>query len=171
MNVYKLIESLQNFVPVFTSFSDSIDSEDACWTPDSETWSIVAITCHLADEEVEDFRLRLQMTLTNPKDAWPPFDPHQAAIDHHYQDQDFREAGQRFVAARRESLEWLKGLDPSVDWSTAYDHPQFGPFTAGMLLASWSAHDWLHLRQMTKRRYEIVNRDADPFSTRYAGDW
>ena len=42
---------------------------------------------------------------------------------------------------------------------------------AGDLLAAWSAHDALHLRQISKRLYQIAQRDAGSYSVQYAGEW
>jgi hypothetical protein len=33
------------------------------------------------------------------------------------------------------------------------------------------AHDYLHLRQIAKRMYQMAGRDAGEYSTRYAGEW
>ena len=43
-------------------------SEDlARWKPNEESWSILEVICHLADEEEFDFPVRLKMILENPK--------------------------------------------------------------------------------------------------------
>jgi hypothetical protein len=36
-------------------------------------------------------------------------------------------------------------------------------------MASWAAHDALHLRQIAKRLYELTARDAGRYSAGYAG--
>ena len=73
-------------------------------------------------------------------------------------------------AARSASLTWLRTV-VDADWAIAHIHPKFGPLRAGDLLSAWAAHDLLHIRQLTKRRFELTARDAEPFSSRYAGDW
>jgi len=45
------------------------------------------------------------------------------------------------------------------------------PLSAGDLLASWLAHDFLHLRQLTGLHWEYVSLLAKPYSTDYAGMW
>ena len=47
----------------------------------------------------------------------------------------------------------------------------WGKLTAGDLLASWAAHDLLHLRQLNELRYAYLIQVAAPYSVRYAGDW
>jgi hypothetical protein len=40
-----------------------------------------------------------------------------------------------------------------------------------MLLASWAAHDALHLRQIARRLHGLAARDAGPYGVAYAGEW
>jgi hypothetical protein len=60
---------------------------------------------------------------------------------------------------------------PTADFTRAYAHPKFGPLHAGMLLASWAAHDTLHARQISRRLHDLAARDAGPYSVSYAGEW
>jgi hypothetical protein len=50
-------------------------------------------------------------------------------------------------------------------------HPKVGATAAGDVMASWAAHDALHLRQIAKRLWELAGRDGAPFRTGYAGEW
>ena len=68
------------------------------------------------------------------------------------------------------SLEWLRGLS-RPDWDAAYTHPKLGVIRAGDLLASWCAHDVLHLRQMARWHWRRLQDAAGPFGTGYAGQW
>ena len=112
----------------------------------------------------------VKLTLTNPDKSWPPIDPEGWAVERHYNDGDLNEAVQRFSLLRTESVTWLRSLE-SPDWSRAHHHPEFGPFRVGDVMAAWAAHDYLHLRQISKRMYQMVARDAGECSIRYAGDW
>ncbi len=127
----------------------------------------------MGDEEVDDFRTRLRNTLEDPSRAWPPIDPEGWARDRNYVEDNLPEAVERFCAERSTSMRWLRTLgDPSrVDWARAHAHPKFGPISAGDLLASWAAHDALHFRQISKRLFELTQRDAAPAGTKYAGEW
>ena len=144
--------------------------DDVTWKPAPEHWSVLEIICHLVDEEVEDFRPRVRLTLESPGTAWPPFDPTKAAIERRYNEQDIDEMLNRFLTERAASLTWLRSLH-EVDWELYYDHPQVGPFTSGRVMAAWAAHDWLHLRQISKRFFEMAERDSKPYDVRYAGQW
>lgn len=140
------------------------------YTPPSGNWSIGFVLCHLADEEVDDFRMRLRLTLEHPGKPWPAIDPPSWAQSRNYQAQDPLSALARFTTERRHSIEWLRSVS-TADWRQAYRHPKFGPIPAGELLASWAAHDLLHIRQITKRMYELTQIAAGEFSIRYAGEW
>lgn len=172
MNANVLIASLARFPETLRALVIGLD--DATLRrrggADGSAWSIVEILCHLADEEHEDFRARLEMTLRDPTADWPKIDPEGAARARRYQEQSPRDALERFIAARAANLKWLASLG-AVNWSQAAQHPRLGALRAGDLLASWAAHDLLHLRQITKRLYEAVGREAGEFTTGYAGEW
>ncbi len=170
MRADRMILALENFGRLLPVLLDHLSQEDACWKPPSQNWSILEIVCHLLDEEVDDFRKRIEMTLQNPGDLWPEINPELWAVDRRYNERDLQEVVGRFVNARQQSVDWLRHLD-HPNWFEVYRHPQLGPLRAGDLLASWVAHDQLHVRQIAKRKYEMINRDADEFSTHYAGDW
>lgn len=165
-----MVSRLEGFASVIETLGRSIGDDDARWKPDERRWSIVEIVAHLADEETEDFRARTEKTLHDPEAPWDPIDPEGAAIERDYRSRSLREEAARFARARRESVEWLRFL-LNPDWSLAHEHPRLGRIRAGDLLASWSAHDALHLRQIARRLFEMSHRDAPGFSTEYAGTW
>ncbi len=170
MNFARLVSSLERFSDVLKAAVAGISEEDARWKPTDGGWSILEVVCHLGDEEELDFRRRLKLTLTDPTQPWPPNDPVAWAVEHRYNEGHLDEALARFLAERKESIGWLRSLD-NPDWTQAYQHPKVGPVPAGDLLASWAAHDYLHLRQIAKRLYEMTIRDASEFDTAYAGEW
>lgn len=170
MEFQKLIDSLDRFSRILPVLVADISDADAKWQPESGGWSILEVVCHLADEETEDFRLRVQSTLADPTKPWPPIDPEATAVERKYNEQNLAEVVGRFVRERNSSLAWLKGV-VNPNWDNAYEHPQFGPIQAGRLMASWAAHDQLHLRQIAKRMFEMNVRDGSGFPTDYAGEW
>lgn len=151
---------------------EGLKLEDLRWKPPSGNWSILEVLCHLADEESEDFRAHLAFILEQRSGEWPRIDPEGWAVERRYNEQNPAAVLQRFVEQRQHSVVWLSSLPPSIDWSLAYEHPRFGPIRAGDLLASWAAHDALHLRQIAKRLHEMAGRDGGAqYRTRYAGEW
>ncbi len=140
------------------------------WKPTPEKWSTVEVLCHLADEEREDFRRRLDLTLHNPDEEWPPIDPEGWVKERKYARRDPQEALDDFRSERERSITWLKGLE-SPDFSIAREHPIAGTLRAGDLLASWVNHDLLHLRQIIGLQHAWIEMTSKPFTSRYAGSW
>lgn len=172
MNPDAIISSLERFGRVLPVLVVGVPDDDARWKPESGAWSILEIVTHLCDEEVEDFRMRVRLTLEEPEKDWPAIDPEGWAVARKYNEGDLRASVERFVAEREKSIAWLKELPGSgADWSRAHTHPKYGPFAAGALLASWAAHDLLHLRQITRRLYQLTQRDAGEHDIGYAGQW
>jgi hypothetical protein len=159
---------------------EGIDNEDARWRPSPEHWSIVEIVNHMADEDADDFVPRLEATLRDPAAAWAPIDPPGAARERRYNERALAPSIDRFAAVRISSLNWLEaatageagGVSGELpDWGRAHEHRSIGPIRAGDLLTSWVAHDHLHLRQLAKRLFQLVERDSGGFTTLYAGEW
>ncbi len=170
MDTGSLIDSLERFAQTLPASVTRLSLEDACWKPADGGWSVLEVICHLADEEVEDFRGRLARTLHDPDEPWPPNDPEAWAVERRYNESDPGEVMARFVEERRASVDWLRSLG-QPDWSIAYQHPQVGAIRAGDILVSWVAHDMLHLRQIAKRMFQMTQRDGGEYTTDYAGDW
>ncbi len=169
----RLIARLERFGDTLPAVVGDLRPPDARWRSADGAWSILEIVTHLADEEVEDFRPRLRLTLDTPAEPWPPIDPEGWAVEHRYNEGDLAEALGRFQTERRASVQWLRGLGPaaSVDWRATHAHPRLGSMRAGDLLVAWVAHDYLHLRQISKRMYQMTQDDGGEYEARYAGAW
>lgn len=170
MNPTALIAQLDAGAAALAGVTAGVTTEVAVWRPEPGQWSLLEIACHLLDEEREDFRVRLDFTLHRLGEPWPVIDPTGWVQAHRYAEQDFPATMEAFTVERRRSLEWLRGLS-RPDWDTAYTHPKLGVIRAGDLLASWCAHDVLHLRQMARWHWRRLQDTAGPFGTDYAGQW
>lgn len=170
MILQRMIAALEDAGTYLPCLVQNIGDEAASWKPPSQNWSILEIFCHLVDEETEDFRLRIQMTLEDNQVEWPSINPELWAVDRRYGEQDFQTVVADFRRERAASVTWLKSLD-EPNWFETYEHPHLGKISAGDLLVSWVAHDQLHVRQIAKRRYEMINRDSGSFHFEYAGEW
>jgi len=146
-----------------------VSADEARRRPAPDAWSLLEVVCHLADEEREDFRPRLDVVLHRPETAWPMIDPAGWVTARRYNERDLAETLVTFLAERERSVAWLGGLT-APDWSREYRAP-FGPITAGDLLASWPAHDLLHTRQLVELRRDRLLVETAPHRTQYAGDW
>jgi hypothetical protein len=140
------------------------------WKPAPKTWSILEVMGHLLDEERRDFRVRLEHLLFKPGVAWPPIDPEGWVTEHGYNTQDPKATWRAFAEERETSLAWLRGLrDP--DWEAFWEHPRAGKLRAGDIMASWLAHDYLHMRQLVHLHVLHAGTMATGYSTAYAGNW
>jgi hypothetical protein len=170
VNEQALIDALDRFGLALPHVVAGLSADDARWRPDDGAWSVLEVLAHLADEEVEDFRRRVRLTLEDPQAPWPPIDPPSWARERRYNDGEPAAVLRRFGDERAASVRWLRSLkDPN--WQAAYQHPRVGPIAAGEVMASWVAHDALHLRQIAKRLYQLAARDGAPFGVDYAGTW
>ncbi len=147
-----------------------IADEQARWKPAPEEWSILEVVNHLYDEEREDFRTRLDLLLHHPGQPWPGIDPEGWVIRRDYSIRDLAESLNNFLLERQRSLAWLNGLS-SAAWGARYEHPQAAGISAGDLLASWLAHDFLHIGQMAQLHWRYAALLAAPYSVDYAGLW
>jgi len=145
-------------------------SEDlACWKPNQESWSILEVICHLADEEEFDFPVRLQMILDKSDKDWPEIDPEGWVTERKYCEADLFETLNRYMGLRNEALAWLDSIE-NPDWDIVYEAP-FGDITAGDMFVSWVAHDLMHLRQLVELQRFYLEEQAKPYHLDYAGDW
>jgi len=149
--------------------AQGVDDDQARWRPDADSWSILEVICHLLDEERKDFRVRLDITLHKPDETWPGIDPAGWMTEHNYNEQVLAASLQAFQEEREASLAWLKRLE-APDWEASYEAP-WGTMRAGDLLASWVAHDLLHMRQLVELHWAYNEQKVLPYSTRYAGEW
>lgn len=164
------IEFLHRSKTAIPALVEGLSAEQFRWKPPSENWSVLEIMGHLVVEETHDFRKRVQMTLADPTQAWPDYDPEGIVAAENFNDRNPQQIIQLFVTERTASLAWLESLQ-APDWERTYQHPRMGPLRAGDLMTSWVAHDQLHIRQIAKRCFEMIAAAGRPFATDYAGDW
>jgi hypothetical protein len=168
MNPHALIARLEVNAPVIEGLLRFADTEASRWKPSPEKWSILEVVNHLYDEERDDFRTRLRLTLEEPETAWPGIDPRGWPLSRDYMSRELQSSIDAWVSERRASLAWLAGLrEPR--WENHHDHPGGFRLTAGDLLGSWVAHDYLHIRQIARIHHQLTAEAARPFSLEYAG--
>jgi hypothetical protein len=167
---YKLLyQELVNSTEMIRAFLAGIDKETARMKPSKATWSILEVTCHLYDEEREDFREHLDFILHRQHEEWHSIAPQAWVKLRKYNEQDFGKMKANFFRERAKSLTWLKGLK-NADWNITYKS-KVGSMRAGDMFASWVAHDNLHIRQLVELRRSFIERITKPYDIQYAGDW
>jgi len=169
MDLDLFIHRLSENRPVFAGLLRGISREQAAWKPAPEKWSMLDVINHLYDEEREDFRQRLKLTLKDPAQEWPPIDPQGWVESRNYGARELDSSLDKFLDEREKSLAWLKGLSAPA-WEHRHEVTG-GVRYAGDLLASWLAHDFLHIRQLTRLHWQYVSVIAEPYETTYAGPW
>lgn len=163
----QLKENHKVFLSLFTACKN--DPRLITWKPDPDRWSLIEVVCHLVDEEVLDFRTRVRFALEKSEGQPPSIDPQNWVITKNYIGQDFQQKCDQLTLEREQSINWLKSLT-DVDWNGFYIHPKFGKFTAHFLLVNWLAHDLLHIKQITKLRYDYLAFISGE-KLAYAGEW
>ena len=164
-----VIQNLQGNKTVFKDLLSGLSREDYLWKQQPEKWCLLEIICHLYDEEREDFRARLKSVLEGAEGAWPTIAPQEWPVSRRYMEQDYEKKITDFIAERDKSIEWLKSLK-NPDWKSSYMHPKVGPVSAQLLLNNWLAHDYLHIRQITKLKYDHLEQLSTE-KLDYAGVW
>jgi hypothetical protein len=148
----------------------AVPLELARWKPNPESWSILEVICHMADEERKDFRPRLKSLLfdTPPGSSITPIDPPAWVLEGKYNARDLNGSITDFQLERQQSLAWLHSLPADLQLErTAPDRE----ISAGQVLYSWLAHDYLHIRQITRLHYDFLARETQAYDIGYAGTW
>jgi hypothetical protein len=169
MNNEGLFTELERNAEVIRSLLSGVNEREYLWRPAPDKWNLLDVICHLYDEEIEDFRARAASILADPSKELVKIAPYNWPTEREYQKEQFEERITAFVAARTASVAWLRALD-DPKWLNAFQHPKVGPVTAQLILENWVAHDYLHIRQILKIKYDYLGSGTNnPLD--YAGDW
>lgn len=169
MDYSPIIDSLEQNHAVFKSLLENQNTDAYLYRPSPGHWCLLEIVCHLCDEEREDFRQRLKTTLEQPGETPPPIDPENWVKDRNYLEQDYGLKVQEFLQEREKSIQWLRSLE-NPQWTNAYKHVHLGDLSAHHFISNWLAHDYLHIRQITRVKYNFLKVMTSE-SLKYAGDW
>lgn len=168
MNFIRVIEEFTKNKNAFKELLYGLSKDFYLWKESQDKWCLLEIVCHLYDEEREDFRARIKHVLENPDLPFKPIDPINWVKIRKYVEQDYNIVLQNFLFERDTSIKWLKSLsDPK--WDNVNKHPK-GNMSAKMLLVNWLAHDYLHLKQIIKLKYDYLKVETNE-NLLYAGDW
>ncbi len=169
MSPKKITEELQRNKNVFRELLNNIPGESIHWSQNPEKWCLLEVICHLYDEEREDFRTRVKCVMEDPSLPPPSFDPLVWVEARKYKEQNYDRVLSSFLKERENSVEWLKSIkDP--EWANAYVHPKLGPMSVYLFLTNWLAHDYLHIRQIIRLKFDYLKWKSGE-SLNYAGDW
>ncbi len=169
MNRAYIIDQLERNLQSFQILTNSLSKEEYGFKKTPGDWSILEIICHLFDEEREDFRMRLQTVLEAPFKHPPAINPEEWVVSRKYKDQDFEDKRKAFIEERKASINYLRNLK-SPNWGNYYEHPVMGKLDGDHFLRNWLAHDYLHIRQITQRKYQYLQLLTQN-NCGYAGNW
>lgn len=169
MEIEKIIEHLSQNAEVFKSLLKGIEKDMQTWKSTSEDWCLLEIICHLCDEEKYDFRTRTKHILDGVEENFESIDPVGWVTSRNYLSQNYDEKLEEFLAEREASIKWLHSLS-NPNWEASFENEQLGRMTAKMFLANWLAHDYLHIRQITRLKYRFLMHTSGE-DVSYAGRW
>ena len=163
------IDQLEKNIYIFEQILQDADSNLVSWRPQVNKWCLLEIVCHLYDEERMDFRFRTKWVLERPGELPPQFNPLDWVKENDYNSQDYDEMVAKFLNERKTSITWLRSLN-GPKWDNYYIHPKLGKTDAKHYLDNWLAHDYLHIRQILKLKFDYLkNRTGN--NLQYAGIW
>jgi hypothetical protein len=169
MDFQVLYTELANSTEIIRAMLAGISQPEAQLKKNKKEWSILEVTCHLYDEEREDFREHLDFILHRREEEWHMIRPQAWVTERKYNQQDFNKMKSKFFRERDKSLAWLKSLK-NADWNIRY-RTKWRVMTAGDMFASWIAHDNLHIRQLVELRRKLIEQKTKPYKIPYAGEW
>ena len=169
MNLDFYISRFSSNAKTIESLTIDLSREQSLWKDAPEKWSILQIVYHLWRTEEKDFRLRMEKTLRDPQEEWTPLSPQEMRLEQNGEETNLDEYLRNFLGEREKSVRWLKALS-SPKLENVHQNKQL-ILSAGDLLASWLAHDFLHIKQIVRLHYDYVNSTAEPYKTAYAGKW
>ena len=170
MNLTKAIAHLRENSEIIRLLVQEMVDETARHKPDAESWSVMEVINHLVDEEREDFREHLDQILHRPDEAWSQIDPQGWVTERAYNGRSLPDSLANFLRERQRSLDWLEELE-TPNWDAFRATPWRNQITAGDMLASWVAHDILHIRQLVELKWATTLLDLQPYQVDYAGGW
>lgn len=164
-----IIKELTKNSEIFKTLLISLSSKEYLWKQSTEKWCLLEIICHLYDEEREDFRARTKRVLETPGKSLVAIDPVGWIKERNYIEKDYDTVLRIFLNERVQSVNWLKTL-VSPKWDNVHIHPKLGSMTAKQFLTNWLAHDYLHIRQIIKLKFDYL-KESSEVNLNYAVDW
>jgi FMN phosphatase YigB (HAD superfamily) len=143
-----LLANLRSTPAAIATLTASVSLDGWRRQPAPAEWCLTEILCHLRDveREVNLPRIRKLLAEENPflagevTDRW--------VEERHCAGQDGHQALADFIAARKEALGLLNGLQ--AEWSRTARHAIFGPTTLLEMVGFVAGHDRAHVQQIWK---------------------
>ncbi len=163
-----IIRELEKNKSIFQYLFSGQEKEKYLWRPQANKWNLLEVVCHLYDEEIYDFRARVNYALLEKKEI-PPIDPEAWVKEKKYASKDYQKTIEAFLLEREKSITWLYSLK-KVEWKKCLLHPTMGEISAQYFLTNWLAHDYLHIKQILKIQHQYLEYKTRE-NLKYAGNW
>jgi hypothetical protein len=133
-------------------------------TDGPNTWSAFDVMGHLVHGERTDWMVRLERILHDgPSRPFDPFDREAQFRDS--AGKSIEDLLDEFTAARYANLARLRELDlHDEQLALTGTHPTLGATTARQLLATWTAHDFAHVLQISRTMARRYKTDVGPWA-------
>ena len=132
------------------TLTDSLSAEAWLRPPAEGEWCLTEIVCHLRDVEREVNLPRLRKVLAEENPFLPGVVTDVWVKERNSVREDGRQALREFLAARKETLALLDGLQ--AQWLRPARHAIFGPTTIKELVSIIAGHDRAHIQQVWKTK-------------------
>jgi len=132
-----------------------------------DTWSTFDVIGHLAYCERTDWMTRTRQILSaKGGPEIPLFRPlDREGQRRESQNKSLDQLLDEFSGLRAQNLSELQSLElTSADLSLQGRHPAFGPVTLSQLLATWAAHDFTHIHQLSRILAHPYRQAVGPWS-------
>jgi len=169
MDLAYAIAQLERNKDVIYALMNGCTDAEYDWKATPMRWNLLEIICHLYDEEREDFRTRFINVVETPDNRPPSFDPVAWVTERAYASQNFEEKLAEFLLERDKSIDLLKNLE-NPNLSQGYDYAAYGHVDGLFFLTNWLAHDYLHIKQIVRIKYDYAAQLAER-DISYAGTW
>ena len=159
----KSIEILSRTPEVLKTQLSGLSEE---WVHENEgegTWSPYDIVGHFIHGEKTDWIPRMKIILSDKEDkTFTPFD--RFAQEAESEGKTIDDLLDEFAELRNENLKTLKStVLTAVEYSKTGIHPDFGEINLEELLATWTAHDLVHLAQLNRVMARQYKDEIGPF--------
>jgi FMN phosphatase YigB (HAD superfamily) len=131
---------------VLRGLTRGLDASSWFYRPKPDDWGMTELVCHLRDSEREIHHMQIELFDGEDEPFIPRPDTSVWANQRDYLHEDGTSALIEFVAARRQTMELLKDVNPE-NWSRRARHAIFGPTNFLEVVAFMADHDRMHVQQ------------------------
>jgi hypothetical protein len=150
----ELVRSVEQTTAAIRQLVGGMARGDLSRKPPGDGWSVLEHVCHLRDIEQEGYAARIEKILSQERPFLPDIDGDKLAAERDYNNQQFAEAFQSFIAARESNIGKLLRLsDEQMSRTATFENT--GVVTLARLVEMMREHDTDHLRQLGELRDQL----------------